>query len=250
MRPTNIYLIKRNLDPIFISLTHFTMQDSWQKYIAEAFGTFVLVFVAAGALMANWQTGGSLGTVGVAMAAGATFAAMIYATSHISGGHLNPAITIALWATGHIKTLVGLGYILAQLIGSVVAALFLKIIFTGISPQYYLGDTALAAGVTPGVAILVEALLTFILVWTVFGTLVDKKAVPGFGGLLVGAMLAIGIMVAGGITMGALNPARSFGPALVSSHWATHYVYWVGPVIGGLVAGFIYHFGFIKRHGG
>ena len=226
------------------------MQDTWQKYVAEAFATFAFVFIAAGSVLANWQTGGALGTVGVALAHGLVLAAMLYTVWHISGAHVNPAVTIALWATGHIKTLVGVGYIIAQLVGSVVAALFLKVIFSGVSPQFFLGDTMLGTGVTPGMGILVEALLTFFLVWTVFATVVDKKATPGFGALMVGLMLTVAIMVGGSYTMGALNPARSFGPALVSSHWVNHYVYWVGPIIGALIAGFVYHFGFIKRHGG
>lgn len=225
------------------------MQDSWQKYVAEAFATFAFVFIAAGSVLANWQTGGSLGTLGVALAHGLALTAMIYAVWHISGAHLNPAVTVALWATGHIKTLTGIGYILAQLVGSVVAALFLKVVFVGVSPQYYLGDTTLGMGISPGMGILVEALLTFFLVWTVFGTIVDKRtSSAGLGGLCVGMIMALGIMVGGHLTMGALNPARSFGPALVSSHWADHYVYWVGPIVGALIASFVYHFGFMKKH--
>ncbi len=226
------------------------MQDNWQKYLTEAFATFAFVFIAAGAVLANWKTAGSLGTVGVALAHGLALTAIIYSAWHISGAHVNPAVTVALWATGHVKTLMAVGYILAQLVGSVVAALFLKVVFVGVSPQYFLGDTMLLPGVTPGMGILVEALLTFFLVWTVFATLVDKRATAGFGGLCVGLVFAVSVMVGYSFTMAALNPARSFGPALVSSHWGTHYVYWVGPMIGALVAGFVYHFGFLKRHAG
>lgn len=226
------------------------MQDTWQKYVAEALGTFVFVFIAAGSVLANWQTGGTLGAVGVALAHGVALAAMIYALWHISGAHLNPAVTVALWATGHVKTLVGIGYIVAQLVGSVIAALFLKVVFAGMSPQYYLGDTVLGQGVTPGMGILVEALFTFFLVWTFFGTVVDKRHSSGFGGLMVGLILTSAVMVSGHFTMSALNPARSFGPALVASHWTNHFVYWVGPIVGALCAAFLYHFGFIKKHGG
>lgn len=226
------------------------MQDGWQKYVAEAFATFAFVFVAAGSVLANYQTGGSLGTVGIALAHGLVLAAMMYAAWHLSGAHLNPAVTVALWATGHVKTLAGIGYVVAQLVGSVVAALFLKVVFVGAAPQYFLGDTMLAAGVTPGMGILIEALLTFFLVWTIFATVVDKRAMGGLGPLMVGLVLSTLLMVGGSFTMAALNPARSFGPALVSSHWVGHYVYWVGPLIGGLVAGLVYHFGFVKRHGG
>lgn len=226
------------------------MQDNWQKYLAEAFATFAFVFIAAGSVLANFKTAGSLGTVGIALAHGFALAAMIYTVWHFSGSHLNPAVTVALWATGHVKTLVAIGYIIAQLVGSVVAALFLKVIFVSVSPQYYLGDNMLLPGITPGMGILVEALLTFFLVWTVFATLVDKKATPGFGGLCVGLVMAVSVMIGGSFTMAALNPARSFGPALVSSHWDVHYVYWVGPIIGALIAGFVYHFGFLKKHAG
>lgn len=223
------------------------MQDGWQKYVAEAFATFIFVFVAAGAVLANIQAGGSLGTVGVAMATGLTFAAMLYATLHISGGYMNPAVVVTLWATGHIKFLTGVSYLIAQLIGSVVAALFLKVIFEGIvSPQFFLGDVML--NTTPGMGILIEALLTFFLVWAIFAAIIDKKGEHSFGPLVAGMILMVAIMIGGSFTMGALNPARSFGPALISSNWVDHYIYWVGPLIGALVAGFVYHFGFLKRH--
>lgn len=225
------------------------MQENWQKYVAEAFATFVLVLVSAGAVLSNWQGGGSLQTLGVALAYGAALTIMIYSVWHISGAHLNPAVTVALWATGHVKTLTAIGYVLSQLVGAVVAAIFLKVIYTGVSPQYFLGDTILGPGVTPGMGILVEALFTFVVVWVYFATLVDKhSSAAGFGGLCVGLALTVGIMVSSVYTMGALNPARSFGPALVASHWGTHFVYWVGPVIGALVAGFLHHFVFMKKH--
>lgn len=220
---------------------------AWQKYIAEMLGTFAFIFIATGAALANWQTS-SLGTIGVALTTGMMLAAMIYSLFHISGAHFNPAITVSLWATGHIKTFIAIGYIVAQAVGSVIAAIFLKIIFANMSPQFYLGDVMVGAGVTPGMAIFVEAVLTFFLVWTVFGTLVDKKANHAFGGLAVGLVLMASIMVAAHITGGALNPARSFGPALLTSHWTNHYVYWVGPIVGGLVAAFIYRLLLLKKN--
>ncbi len=125
------------------------MENNWQKYLAEAIATFAFVFVCTGALLANWQAGGSLGTLGVGLASGLMLTAMIYSVYHISGAHLNPAVTIALWATGHVKTLMAAGYILAQLIGSVVAALFLKVVFSGISPQYFLGIRLSAPALRP-----------------------------------------------------------------------------------------------------
>ncbi len=126
--------------------------ENWNKYLAEAVASFALVFVAAGAVLANAQTGGSLGTLGIALATGLTLAVVMYGSMHISGAHVNPAVTIALWATGHSKFVQAISYIISQLVGAVVAALFLKVIFGGIiSAQYFLGDATLAAGVTRGV---------------------------------------------------------------------------------------------------
>lgn len=223
------------------------MKESFQKYAAEAIGTFIFIFCATAAALANWQTGGILGTVGVALASGFALTAMIYALWHVSGAHLNPAVTVALFATGHIRAASALGYIVAQLIGGAAAALLLKVIYSGVSAQFHLGATVLGSGVTPSMGILIEAVFTFFLVWTIFGAVVDKKATHPFGGLVVGFVLAIATMIGGHLTMASLNPARSFGPALISSHWEAHYVYWVGPIIGALAAALIYQYGFIKN---
>lgn len=221
--------------------------DNWQKYLAEGLGTFALVVIAAGAFLANSPTP-VLGAVGVALAYGLGAAALIYSVWHISGGHLNPAITVSLWATGHIKTITAIGYVVAQVIGAVAAAMLLNVMFAGASAQYYLGDVFLGQSVSPQLGILIEAVFTFLLVWTFFATMVDKKASPGFGALSVGFILAVGVLLTLGLTGGALNPARSFGPALVSAHWDSHYVYWIGPIAGALVAGFVYHFSFLRKN--
>lgn len=219
----------------------------WQKFISEAVATFALVFVGAGAVLANEVSGDGFGFLGVALAHGLVLLAMTYAVYHLSGAHINPAVTIALWATGKVKTGVGFGYIVAQLVGSVVAALLLKVVFPGIAMEGFLGDTSLAPGVTPGAGILVEAILTFFLVFAVFGTIVDKRGSAHHAGLVLGATLALGNLLGGPLTGGALNPARSFGPAFLSNHWMLHYVYWVGPVLGGLVAAFVYYFSFLGK---
>lgn len=234
------------VDEKSLFLNFLGMNENWHKYVAEAFATFGFVFLSAGAVLANGFTGG-LGVIGVALASGLALLAMIYASRHHSGAHLNPAVTVALWATGHIKTAVGVGYVISQLVGSVVAALFLKIAFSTASPALHLGNVALGVGVTPGVAILVEAVLTFFLVYTYYATVVDKRESGSHAGLALGLLLAAAILVGWNVTGAALNPARAFGPALVSGDWTVHYTYWVGPLIGGLVAGFSYHFGFMKK---
>lgn len=223
------------------------MQETWHKYLGEAFGTFLFVFLAAGSVLAHGTTG--LGVLGIALATGFALLVAAYVSGHLSGAHINPAVTVAMWATGRMHTLVGLGYIISQLVGSVVAALLLNVVFGSASDMLHLGNVAVGSGVTAGVAILTEAILTFFLVYTYFATVVDKHEHGEHGGLALGLVLAASILVSYTITGGALNPARAFGPALVSADWNMHYVYWVGPLIGALVAGFVYHFGFLKRRG-
>jgi MIP family channel proteins len=222
------------------------MQDSWHKYAAEAFATFGVVFLAAGAALAHGLNGG-LGLIGIALASGLGLTAMFYAAHHLSGAHLNPAVTISLWATGRLRTNTAVGYVLAQLLGAVVAALFLRLVFADASPAFNLGNVGVAANVTPGTAILVEALLSFLLVYTYFATVVHKKGDGAQGGLALGAVWAGSILLAWSLTGGALNPARVFGSSLIANDWTMHYVYWVGPLLGGLVAAFVYHFGYMKR---
>lgn len=216
------------------------------KYLAEGFGTFIFVLVAAGSLLAQEQTG-MLGIVGIALAHAFALSAVIYSAWHISGAHLNPAITLAQALTGHIQPLVAGGYILAQLIGSVGAALVLKFIFVGVSAQAFLGDVSLGTNVSPVTGIIVEAIFTFGLAWVVYGATISKKAASGFGGIAAGMILGAAVLVVGHITGAALNPARSFGPALIAIHWEYHFIYWIGPFIGAILAGVLSHFVIEKR---
>lgn len=212
------------------------------KYLAEGFGTFFFVLFICGSILANAQTNGALGMVGIALVHAFALAAVIYATAHISGAHLNPAITVAQTITGHLAPVKAVGYIIAQLLGAVAAAVALKFIFAGVSAQLYLGDTQLGAGVSPLVAAMIEALFTFALTWVVYGAGLAKKSAHGFGGLAIGMVLAAAVLVTGHLTMTSLNPARSFGPAFVSMHWENHFVYWIGPLLGAIMSGTLYHF--------
>lgn len=224
------------------------MQEILKKYLAETIGTFCLVLISAGAALANLQSGGELGILGPALASGFALAVMIYAFYNVSGAHINPAVTVGLWVTGHIKTLLALGYLVSQAVGSVLAALLLKVLFAGASAQFYLGDAGLSSGVSPYVGILAEAAFTFILLLVIFGTLVDKKGNSTIGPLAAGLTLTLAIIVLGNITGGALNPARSFGPAFITSHWINHYVYWIGPIAGGALGALVYQFCFLKKN--
>ena len=206
----------------------------FKKYLAEAISTFSLVFIGAGAILAN----NSL--IAVALAHGLVLMSMIYATAHISGAHVNPAVTIGMWVTKKISTKNTIFYIIAQLLGAAIASYLLLAIFPNSPSELHLGATALASNVTVGMGILIEAILTFFLVFTIFAVAVDKRGKNGAFGLAIGLVLTFDILVGGSLTGAAMNPARSFGPALASGFWNNHVVYWVGPLIGSVAASLAY----------
>lgn len=217
------------------------MQPTWKAAVAELIGTFALVFIGAGSILANAMTNGSVGTAGIALAHGLAIATMVSATGHVSGGHLNPAVTAAFVATGRMPVGTGATYALAQLAGASLAAFFLTAAFPEtVRTAAALGVPALAAGVSPGTGIIVEAILTFFLVFAVFGTAVDARGPRAAGGLFIGLVITMDILAGGALTGAAMNPARAFGPALFAGAWANQAVYWVGPLLGGVLAGWIY----------
>ncbi len=210
--------------------------------IAEAIGTFTLIFIGIGAIKAD------PGLLGVALAHGLAIAVMVSATGHISGGHLNPAVTFGLLVGGKITINDAVLYWISQLAGASVAAFTCLALFTrGVvvagTPQ--LADS-LAGHITPLTGIVIEAIVTFFLVFVVYGTAVDERG-PKIGGLAIGLTVAIGILFAGPLTGGALNPARTFGPALAAGFWNAHYVYWIGPMLGGALAGLVYKTCFLSK---
>ncbi len=217
------------------------MKRPWfQPFLAEAIGTFALVFFGAGSIVMDHYTGGGVGLVGIALAHAVALAVAITATAHISGGHINPAVTIGAWIGKVIDGRMALIYIVAQLLGAVVAASFLSSLYPAASVEAVsLGTPMLADGVSVSTGIMVEAILTFFLVFAVFGTAVDARA-PRLGGWAIGLVLVFDILAGGPLTGASMNPARTFGPALVGGHWANHIVYWVGPILGGIVAAGVY----------
>jgi len=222
-----------------------------QKLTAEFLGTFALVFFGEGAICADQflHGAGGLGLFGIAAAHGLAIAIMVSALGHISGGHFNPAVTIGFWVTKRFSTLDVALYWAAQLAGATAAAFLLKAIIPEDTWRAVaLGTPELVRDLPRLSAMILEAVTTFFLVLTVFATAVDEKgtfrAIAGFG---IGISIMLGIMVAGPFTGGALNPARAFGPALASSHWANWGVYWVGPLAGGFLAGLLYDSLYLKK---
>jgi MIP family channel proteins len=227
------------------------MYSTAQKLTAEFIGTFALIFFGAGAICADQflHGAGSLGLFGIAAAHGLAIAIMVSALGHISGGHFNPAITIGFWVTKRVTTMEVILYWAAQLAGATAAAFLLKAVVPEETWRAVaLGTPTLVRDFSSLSAIVLEGVTTFFLVLVVFATAVDERgtfrAIAGFG---IGLTITLGIMVAGPFTGGALNPARAFGPALASHHWASHGIYWVGPLAGGFLAGLLYDSVFLKK---
>ncbi len=210
--------------------------------LAEFVGTFTLIFVGVGAIYQQAQGAGG-GLLAVALAHGLAIAVMVSATGSISGGHLNPAVTFGLLIGGKIDLSKTVAYWVAQLAGGSAAGFLLLGLLPGgaeaAAKIVANGTPDLGAGVSVAQAIGIEAVLTFFLVFVVYGTAVDARA-PKIGGLAIGLTVALDILFGGPLTGAAMNPARTFGPALASGHWNHHLVYWVGPLLGGAAAGLVY----------
>jgi aquaporin TIP len=212
------------------------MPSLFRRSLAEALGTFGLVFFGTGAVLSMHYPDANYGVLGVAIAHALVLSVMITATMSISGGHLNPAVTLGLLSARRTTARTAGAYIVAQLAGAVLASLLIRSIYPpAIWRGASLGTPSIAGNVTLSQALLVEAVLTFFLVSAVFGTCVNPDA-PKVGGFGVGLVLLFDIIMGGPLTGAAMNPARAFGPALVSGQWVAHLVYWVGPIAGGVLA--------------
>lgn len=215
--------------------------QGWLKpAVAELVGTFYLVFIGAAAAAADRYMHGGVGLIGFALANGLALGTGITATMNISGGHLNPAVTVSLWSLGKIRARLGILYIIAQLCGATLAGLLVYAAFPVADVNaVHAGAPALGIGITTLQGVIIEAVLTFLLVTSVLLTAVDPRA-PKVGGYGVGITVLFDVLVGGAATGAAMNPSRSFGPALASGFWTNEWIYWAGPILGGLVAAAIY----------
>jgi len=216
-----------------------------QKLFAEFIGTFTLVFMAAGSICANeyLRAGGQpgFGMLGVAIAQGLAISIMVTAVGHISGGHLNPAVTIGFWVTKRLGTLQTIFYWIAQLLGAIAAAYLLaSLLPETVWRPVALGTTDLAPDFTRIHGMVLEGVLTFFLVFAVFATADARETFHRIAGFAIGLAYTMDILVGGAFTGASMNPARTLGPALAAHHWTNHGVYWVGPLFGGVLAGFLY----------
>jgi len=222
------------------------MSSLLRRSLAEAVGTFGLVFIGCASVASRYFGEANYGLLGIAMAHAIVLSVMITATMSISGGHLNPAVTIGLLVARRATGRTAAAYIAAQLVGAVFGALLLRFLWpVNLTRAISLGTPAIAGNIVVSQAIGIEAVLTFFLVSAVFGTCVNPNA-PKVGGFGVGLVLLFDIMVGGNLTGAAMNPARAFGPALVSGQWVGHGVYWVGPLLGGIIAALLWEHVLLK----
>jgi aquaporin TIP len=213
--------------------------DLLRRSVAEFIGTFALIFVGAGAVLSAGPDQGA-GTLEIALAHGLVIGVMVSALAHISGGHFNPAVTVAFLITRRLSILLGAAYIVVQLLGAVLAALLLRWIFPD-GQEASLGAPVLGPGIEQGGGLVVEAILTFFLVWVVFATLADPRgSYTAIAGLAVGFVVAFDTLIGGPITGAAMNPARAFGPELVANVWDDFWIWYVGPLAGGAIAALLY----------
>ena len=211
---------------------------------AEVVGTFLFFFIGAGAVVLQdylGLLGGSGGgLLGVALAHGLVLGVLVSALGAVSGGHFNPAVTVGVWIAGRISSDRAVMYVVAQLAGSVLAGLALRAIFTESAwGPSHIGTPALGTGIGPVAGIAIEAIMTMVLLFAVFGTAIDPRA-PKIGGLAIGLAITADILFGGPLTGAAMNPARWFGPAVASGTFDNFYVWIIGPLVGAAVAAAIY----------
>jgi MIP family channel proteins len=229
------------------SLSRSKPNKGWQQWIrsicpcqrealAEAVGTFILVFAGTGAVMVNQISNGAITHLGISAVFGAVVAAMIYTFGHVSHAHFNPAVTLAFWASGFFPKRNVLAYIVAQSIGAILASLLLRLSFGTIAKlgaTLPLNDNWLQSFV-------LETVLTFILMIVILGSGLDRRASIGFAGLAIGLTVGLEAAFMGPITGASMNPVRSLAPALVGGIWHHQWLYWVAPILGAQFAVIVY----------
>jgi len=211
--------------------------------LAEFLGTFYLCFASIAAILCSTPAVGlNSGIVAIALAYGLSLSVAVNAFSGISGAHFNPAVTSGFLVTGRIKPGIASAYVIAQLLGATTAAGFCRIIFPADAvAQAHLGIPLPAAWATTGTVLTMEFIMTYLLMTSIFGTAIDDrgKAVK-IGGFGIGLTVAFDVLAGGAVTGASMNPARSFGPALELGYWAFHWMYWVAPIAGAVVAALVY----------
>ena len=202
--------------------------DLLRRSCAEGLAAFALVFAGCGAIVTDATRDGALGTTGVAAVFGLIVMVMIYATGHLSGAHINPAVTIAFTLTRHFPIRDAVAYIAAQLSGATAGALLLLAAWS--DKPAALGATV--PSVQAGTALVYEIVLTALLMFVIIAVATDTRAVGAAAAIAIGGTVALDALFGGPLTGGSMNPARSFGPALAAGEWTDFWIYVLGPVAG------------------
>ena len=205
------------------------------RLAAEGIGTFFLVLIGPGAVMVDAYSGGAIGHTGVALAFAFVVTAMVYALGHLSGAHINPAVTIGFWSVRRFPAPEVGPYVLAQVLGAVAASGFLRAV---LGPVGHVGATLPSLPV--GAAFAIEWVLSFALMLVIMGVATDNRAPNGFAGIAVGLTVGFCALTGGPLTGASMNPARSFGPALIGGAWTAHWIYWVAPITAMVTAARLY----------
>jgi len=214
-------------------------EDALRRGVAEFVGAFTLIFIGGGAGIVS---GGDI--VAVALANGLAIGIMVSNLGHISGGHFNPAITLAFTLARRITARLAAVYLLAQLLGAVTAALLLRAIFLH---RATLASVPHVHGVTQWRGLLIEVVLTFFLVWAVWATAVDPRgAFKSIAGLGIGLTITMDVFMGGPVTGAAMNPARALGPQLVENSWGQCWIYYLGPALGAVIAALGYEWLYLR----
>ncbi len=207
---------------------------------AELIGTFLFVLVGAGSAVGAGAAAGVPGLVAAALGNGLGLAVAVSATMNTSGGHLNPAVTLGMLATRKVNVKTAVAYIICQVVGATIAGVVLMATLPAtIGNAVQWGSPSLSSQTSVAQGILLEAVMTFFLVFSIFGTAVDSRA-PKIGGFGIGLTVAAIVLTAGPFTGAAMNPARAAGPMIASMNLANWYVWWVGPIIGSVVSALVY----------
>lgn len=232
-----------------MNISEFRSGETWRQGAAEMIATLLFVFLGTGSVVVTGILDGGQLTVSrlvaIALAHGLAIMLLVSAIAPISGGHINPAITIAAMVTRKISALKGSLYIVAQISGGILGALLLGAIFPA-GGDAALGSHQLSSDINPASGLLIEGVLTFALVFVVFATAIDSQGRWALAPVAIGVTVLVDHLVGVPLTGASMNPARSFGPALVSGTWSNHWVYWVGPIVGGGLAAAVYDLVFLR----
>ncbi len=232
--------------------------ETWRSVAAEFIATGLFVFLGTGSVVVSLNvSGGSVSDpsfiISVALAHGLAIAFLVAATAKISGGHINPAVSFVMAMTGKMKVSTAVLYIGAQIGAAILGSLLLKAVIAG-PAELGLGVHGINLAIVEdqvgdgaGAGLLIEAVLTFALVFVFFATAIDRKGLAHLAPMAIGLVVLVDHLVGIPLTGAGMNPARSFGPAVVANIWDDHWIYWLGPLIGGAVAALVYEYVFLER---